>query len=168
GSINQPTELDLIWSKASDQLSIIGGKNKNLLKLKIKSEKGILDPIKTVSNYWLQVTTDIDSSAFINDTSLTDTTYHLTGLSNSTDYWWRVTAKNEAGWGTFTDWYKFTTISNSPGVPIPIYPLSNTNIVDTSKYLTFIWSKAPFAESYSIEIGFDNNFDSLLYSKNNR
>ncbi len=46
-------------------------------------------------------------------------TYEVNSLSNYTDYWWRVRAKNDCGVSDFSDLFKFTTIdidSDSDGV----------------------------------------------------
>ncbi len=42
------------------------------------------------------------------DSTLTDTTKVVTGLSGAGTYWWRVKAKNEYGWGSFSPKRAFT------------------------------------------------------------
>jgi hypothetical protein len=64
------------------------------------------------TNYWWQLTTDSVSLANVqNDSTLTDTTKSASGLSNLTKYFWRVKAKNTGGWGSFSGWFNFTTLS---------------------------------------------------------
>jgi hypothetical protein len=66
----------------------------------------------TVTNYWWQLTTDSVSLANVqNDSTLTDTTKSASGLSNLTKYFWRVKSKSPAGWGNFSGWFNFTTLS---------------------------------------------------------
>ena len=159
-AVNQPLDLDLVWSKAVDQLGIIKGNSRNKIKPELNSGNSKFNPIKKVSNYWLEVTTNTDSVAFISDTTLTDTTYHLTGLSNSTDYWWRVKAKNEAGWGAFTNWSKFTTIIDTPAVVILQNPKDKS--VGNVQPVTLIWHKAERAKGYTLQVSTNGMFKSTL------
>jgi hypothetical protein len=55
-----------------------------------------------VSKYWLELdTTDQFSSPYVNS-DITDTTYLFTGLLPDKDYWWRIRALNNSGWGDFS------------------------------------------------------------------
>ncbi|MCX6163422.1 MAG: T9SS type A sorting domain-containing protein [Ignavibacteriae bacterium] len=64
------------------------------------------------TNYWWQLTTDSTGLANLqNDSLLTDTTKSASGLTNLTKYFWRVKAKSPAGWGAFSGWFNFTTLS---------------------------------------------------------
>ena len=64
----------------------------------------------STNGYWWQLTTDTTSMANLqNDSTLTDSTKSVSGLTSLTDYYWRVKAKNTHGWGAFSGWFKFTT-----------------------------------------------------------
>jgi hypothetical protein len=62
--------------------------------------------------YRLQVATDANFTALVfNDSTLTTTSKQLSGLNNSTKYYWRVNAKNTAGTSAYSDVWNFTTVS---------------------------------------------------------
>lgn len=84
---NQPTSVTLVW-------------NKSLL----------------ASTYRVQVATDsLFTSLFLNDSTVTDSTRLVTGLTaGSTNYWWRVNGKSGAGTGAWSQAYKFTTTAVLP------------------------------------------------------
>jgi len=59
-------------------------------------------------HYWLQVAEDSGFAAKAADTSgITDTTFTLTGLSPDTEYFWRVAAGNLAGYGDWSEAWRF-------------------------------------------------------------
>ena len=69
-------------------------------------------PSGTIINYWWELTTDTVTMANLQrDSTLTDTTKSITGLSNLTTYFWKVKAKSSSGWGNFSGWFKFSTMS---------------------------------------------------------
>ncbi len=142
-SENQPIELDFVWSKAKDQLKPV--KRNNVL---------------SISNYWFELNSDTNSSSVLLDSTLIDTTKHLNGLANFTKYYWRVRAKNETGWGGFSNWSKFTTIIDTPNVVNLITPLNNSNGLLASLVLT--WNKSDFAESYSFQVSTDSTFTTTI------
>ncbi len=84
---NQPTSVTLVW-------------NKSLL----------------ATTYRVQVATDsLFTSLFLNDSTVTDSTRLVTGLTaGSTNYWWRVNGKSGAGTGAWSQAYKFTTTAVLP------------------------------------------------------
>lgn len=102
-SVNQPLSINYSWRKSSDQnpfSDIIGSADK-------------LEQFSII-NYWFENTTDTNSlSNLLRDTTLADTTKYVTGLNLLTTYYWRVKAKNQLGWGNFSQWYKFTTTPNA-------------------------------------------------------
>jgi hypothetical protein len=64
------------------------------------------------TGYELQVSTSSGfTTTVVNQTSLTNTSYSASGLSNSTLYYWRVRAKNSAGTGSYSSVWSFTTSS---------------------------------------------------------
>ena len=100
-AINQPISLTCLWRKAIEQTSSFSI---------IRRNNGIGDEINGVSNYWFDMVTDTTSLAnLLRDTTITDTTKSVSSLSYSTKYYWRVKAKNQIGWGSFSVWFNFTT-----------------------------------------------------------
>ncbi|MBE2219455.1 MAG: T9SS type A sorting domain-containing protein [Ignavibacteria bacterium] len=100
GATGQATTVNFRWPKAVDQ---------------------VLDnPL--ISNYWFELTTDTVSLANLTrDSLLTDTLRTSSGLTNNINYFWRVKAKNQSGWGTFSQWLRFTTsplaVTTNGGIP---------------------------------------------------
>jgi hypothetical protein len=138
-SIHVPINTNFYWSKASDQL------------------------LKTVSNYWFELTKDTTGGLFVNqDSTLTDTTTLVNNLDFLTDYFWRVKSKNEAGWGNFSGWNKFTTIIEKPEIPLLESPLSGTN--GLVQPITLLWNSSIRAEKYELEVSSDSLFGTIVYS----
>jgi hypothetical protein len=80
-SINQSTTLNLLWRKCD-----------------------------RVSNYKVQVASDsIFNNMIINDSTLTDTIKYVSGLTTSTTYFWRVSAKNSSGSSYYSNVWEFQT-----------------------------------------------------------
>jgi hypothetical protein len=104
GVVTNP--VTFVWRKAIETLSKNSVENK-----KMKNVFGKSQPL-TISNYWLEYTTDSTfATGIVRDSTITDTTKTLT-LGISTPYWWRVRAKNQIGWGPFSAAWRFGV---SPG-----------------------------------------------------
>ena len=145
-AVNQPVALSCFWRKAIDQTSKPGP-------IHIISENYYPD---AVSNYWFEIYPDTTGAPFVRDSTLTDTTRALTGLTNNTNYWWRVKAKNNVGWGTFSTYFKFTTIVSPPLAPSNVYPANgSTGIIPTT---LVDWSVVSGATSYKIQVSTDSTF----------
>jgi hypothetical protein len=121
-TINQPIDINFKWSKAYDQTEYVKSKNK-----KLKSELKDSRPINNLQspyihyspdsefNYWLEYSIDSTfATGVVIDSTLTDTTKTVSGLTALTKYFWRVKAKNLTGWSEFSLVYKFTTLQNLP------------------------------------------------------
>lgn len=52
-----------------------------------------------ISSYQIQFSKNIGFDTSITDSSMTDTSWMAKGLVDKTQYYWRVKAKNDAGWG---------------------------------------------------------------------
>jgi hypothetical protein len=148
---NQPVNLSFIWFKAADQtFNRKTGKNGN-------SKDGPL----TVSNYWFELATDTGFTSIITrDSSLTDTTKSITGLNNITTYYWRVKAKNQINWGTFSSTWNFTTIVPTSGTPTQISPLNNST--GNPLNLNLVWTKPALATGYNLVLSTDAGFTTTL------
>ncbi len=84
GSFAQPTTFDLQWNADS-----------------------------AATNYDLEVATDVDFNSIFLTTNTASTSYQLTGLSENTNYFWRVLPKNEGCQGVISPISRFTTGQNS-------------------------------------------------------
>lgn len=66
-----------------------------------------------IDAYGFQLAADELFTQITMDSVLTDTTIAASGLSPDTGYWWRVRAKNAAGWGHFSETRMFRTMDVS-------------------------------------------------------
>ena len=80
------------------------------------------DGPNVVTNYWIEYGTDSTFATVTGrDSTLTDTTKAVTGLSTGTSYYWRVKAKNQIGWGAFSTKFKFTTLVPTLSLNLKVY-----------------------------------------------
>jgi hypothetical protein len=150
---NQPVNLTFKWFKAIDQTDI---KNIN------KGNKENLDGPKAVSNYWFELAADTAFTIIISrDSVLTDTTKSITGLSNLTNYYWRVKAKNQIGWAVFSAVWKFTTVISVPVAPFLTTPANNSTGISLTPALT--WGAVSGASTYRIQVSTDSLFATTQY-----
>ncbi len=66
-----------------------------------------------IEAYGFQLAGDHMFTQILMDSVLTDTTIAVIGLYFDTEHWWRVRAKNAAGWGSFSDARMFRTMDVS-------------------------------------------------------
>ena len=97
GNISVPVMF--IWSKSFDQ--------------SYKVNSGGKDESFTISQYMLDIVTDTSILANRQVITTTDTVKLVSSLNGNTTYYWRVNAKSQFGWGTFTNWNHFTTAQTS-------------------------------------------------------
>ncbi len=147
-AVNQPVALSCFWRKAVDQTA-------RPLPLHIISPEGEYYP-DAVSNYWFEIYADTAAAPIVRDSTLTDTTRALTGLTNNTNYWWRVKAKNNLGWGTFSAYFKFTTVVAIPAAPSNIYPANGSTGIIPSTLID--WSLVSGAATYKLQVSTDSTF----------
>ena len=65
-----------------------------------------------VNKYWFEYSTDSLFTNSVIDSALTDTSKILFSLGNN-NYWWRVKAKNSAGWGAYSSINSFSILVTS-------------------------------------------------------
>lgn len=83
---NQPLSVTLVWNKSA-----------------------------LATSYRVQVSTDsLFSTLILNDSTVTDSTKLVSGLTSGTNYWWRVNGKSGTGTGAWCQSYKFTTTAVLP------------------------------------------------------
>lgn len=166
-SIEQPLNITFTWMKALESLRKIGFDSSPKHAFTgnvIFSEKSGTDAI---SRYWFEIVTDTVSMAgLISDTVLTDTVKSLTGLNAAANYYWRVKAFNEAGWGLFSAWWKFTTISGlPPAPPVLVYPANRAADIPVTPLLN--WNDAPGAQKYYLQVSAFSNFSVFWINDSN-
>lgn len=110
------------------------------------------------ATYVLQVSTD---SAFtggmaVDDSTIADTSFVVTGLSNATEYFWRVRASNIAGTGSWSMSRSFTTLA-LPSVVTLASP-SDSTLDQPVSGLTVRWDAEPVSASYRLQLSIDSTF----------
>jgi hypothetical protein len=91
------------------------------------------------TSYHLQVSTVSNFASFFkNDSGLIPLTYNLTGLSNSTDYYWRVRSKNTNGAGVWSTTRTFKTLYSAPPPVTQTYYVDSLNGNDSNTGLDSI------------------------------
>ena len=113
------------------------------------------------SGYQCQISLDptFKINIVVNDSTLTDTTDSITGLGNSTTYYWRVRAYNSGGLSAFSTVNSFTTIMQAPGMPALVSPANNaTNQPWNAK---LVCTKATGAAQYHWQVSTAITFSSF-------
>ena len=114
--------------------------------------------------YNLQLALDNQfTNLVINQSGLTDTTYNVSGLTNGTQYYWRVNAGNTSGTSTWSDSWTFTTTIPIP--PIPTLSQPTNNSLNTTSDLTFSWIQSQGAVSYDLQIANNEQFTNLVLNQ---
>jgi len=139
-TINMPVNVTFQWWKATDQL--------------------INDPL-TVNKYWFELSTDsLFSNITSRDSTLSDTLKTISGLLNDTKYYWHIKAKNEIGWGNFSQFNRFTTIVPLPVAPVLISPSDNS--VGNQLSLNLIWNRPAYSPNFYLQFASDSLFQNLI------
>jgi hypothetical protein len=114
--------------------------------------------VANATTYKVQVSTVRDfTTVFVDDATLTSGSKPLSGLMNSTTYFWRVMAKNLSGAASnWTDPWSFTTIITTPGTPALVLPIDNAANLPVS--LSLAWNKATGSTSYFVQVAADTGF----------
>jgi len=147
-SVNLPLAFSLCWFKSIDQTLLTNKKSNN-------NKKGN-SPL-AVTNYWFEYGTDSTfATVLTRDSLLTDTVKSLSGLNYITKYFWRVKAKNQTGWGNFSNVWNFTTIVPIPVSPIIISPA--TGSIDISLTPALDWSDVTYVSNYRVQVSVDSLF----------
>ncbi len=114
------------------------------------------------ASYQLQVSTDpsFTTDLFLNDSTLTDTAYTLSGIGTSSIYYWRVRSYNNGVFSGYSASDTFTTVFRPPSAPSLIFP--GDNAVNFPAVDTLVCSKAAGAAKYHWELSTDIGFSSYV------
>jgi hypothetical protein len=112
--------------------------------------------------YLIQISTNqtfasIDKS----DSTISDTSKTITGLSKGKKYYWRVQTKSSAGLGPWSSVSSFSTFIGLPAIP----QLENVTPYQSRQgWYTFTWRKAKDADQYSIQVAESPDFTYIFSS----
>ncbi len=115
------------------------------------------------TGYRVQVALDTEFSGLVADEAVEATEFEVSDLDHETDYYWRVSAGNDAGDGEWSEVWSFTTEEKPVTVPDAVQLLSPENSADDVPLdLTFVWSESMGAEQYHLQLSAESNFADLL------
>jgi len=115
--------------------------------------------VSGATNYHLQVARDSFFNQIVFNDSTITTNIKEVQLQSRTKYFWRVRAKNNAGWSGFSSIWNFTTRQNLPSTPNLNSPPKGA--VGVSIPVEFKWFSSTDAENYSLFVSEDSNFFNL-------
>ena len=110
-------------------------------------------------NYDLQLSKLSSFSTTVSDTSaLSDTTFQVALLENSTSYYWRVRANYAEDVGDWSTAQLFTTKAPAPLAPELLSPENGKENLDLSP--TLQWASVADADSYDLQLSTESDFTS--------
>jgi hypothetical protein len=118
----------------------------------------------SVTSCRLQVSNDLAfSSIRVDEQALTASSYQVLGLSNSTTYYWRVSAAGSYGTSDWSTVSSFTTVVAPPGPPTLTVPANGSTGITTDPMLC--WNPPDRAASYWLQVSTDSSFSTIVFEK---
>ncbi len=114
--------------------------------------------VATATSYDIQVSTSSAFTSTVKDSTVTGTSATFI-LSNSTQYYWRVRAKNSTLTSSWTSSRRFTTFTPLT-TPILIAPKNDS--IDVPTTLTFSWNSVVTATTYDIQVSTNGSFTPIF------
>jgi hypothetical protein len=116
--------------------------------------------VNAATAYQIDVSTsDVFATVFFSDSTVADTTTSFGGLAAGASYYWRVRAKNGAGWGPYGATRSFAT-QVPPGVVTLIDPAAGST--GNAVPVAFRWSRASGASGYEIDLSLAADFAAVV------
>jgi len=113
------------------------------------------------SSYTLHVS---KSSSFIpltvNDSTITGTTYSISGFDNGVKYYWQVKANNNGGSSSWSTPWNFTTINKTPSTPVSLFPANGATDISVPTRLS--WNKTENTATYDLQVSQSNAFTTTI------
>lgn len=108
-------------------------------------------------NYKVQLATDAGFTNIIRDTTVSASTVGIAGLSNNTQYYWRVRGQNSLANSGYSNTFNFTTQLAPPSLVSPA-----DGSIGQQVNLNFSWNSVSGALTYHIQIASDSLFSSIV------
>ena len=116
------------------------------------------NPVSGATSYRLQFdkSNTFPAPLFLDDSLIASPSRIVSSLTNSTTYYWRVSAKNAGGSSPFSTIYSFVTVAAAPNAPTLSTPANNATGVSSSVSLT--WSSIVGATNYHLQVSTNSGF----------
>ena len=118
-------------------------------------------PSTTAQSYTIQVSASrVFEALLIEQKNCIDTLLRIGGLSNSTQYFWRVNAQTVGGESDWSIAASFTTKAGAGDIPVPVNPPDGTIGLPTN--VAFSWHPAGTALHYRLQCSPTDDFSAML------
>jgi subtilisin family serine protease len=115
--------------------------------------------VTAATSYNLQVSTSSNlASPLINTTGITTISRAISGLANSTTYYWRVSSTNANGTSAWSTIRSFTTAAPLAVPTAPTLRSPAANATNVSRTPALSWNAATRATTYEVQVSTDPNF----------
>ncbi len=110
------------------------------------------------TSYRLQVASDstFASGVVVNDSTITDSTKTVAGLSFGVKYFWRVNSKNIGGTSPYSSIWSFRTYDTDPVIPKQLAPADLAS--GLLPPVTITWTRPSGATSFNLQVSTDSTF----------
>jgi hypothetical protein len=114
-------------------------------------------PLAVAYHLQLGTSSGFATGVVVDNASITDTTFAVSGLAKSSTYYWHVSAVSAGGEGSFSTTRDFTTYLPPPQL---VYPADGAVGIPLTP--TFHWNPVAGAVHYWFQLSSDSSFASLL------
>ncbi|MDD3686947.1 MAG: fibronectin type III domain-containing protein, partial [Bacteroidales bacterium] len=109
--------------------------------------------------YVFEITEDENFVSGITTQQVSETFKEIIGLSDGTEYFWRVKATDGAVYSDWSEVWSFSTEIDGLDAPVLVSPLNNSTGVDFN-IIVLNWNQVVGATEYSLEFSTDDTFES--------
>ncbi|MBI5401776.1 MAG: fibronectin type III domain-containing protein [Ignavibacteriae bacterium] len=119
--------------------------------------------IVSAAKYRLQLAMDFSFSNIIfDDSTITTSSKQVGPLTQATQYFWRVNARNNSGISNWSSVWNFTTLNNENFVPVLISPSDGIGNIPLTTLC--VWDSVKNAQQYQIQVSKQPNFSLIVIS----
>ena len=120
------------------------------------------------TSYRVQVSTEpAFQTTVVDQSSLTSSSFAVSGLAMTTVYYWRVSASNNGGASAFAGPWRFTTVEPPPPPPTPLLAIPGNGATGVATNLTLKWNASTGATSYHVQLSADSAFITIAVDRTN-
>ena len=105
------------------------------------------------------------ASGVVAASGITTTSRAISGLANSTTYYWRVSATNTTGTSAWSAVSSFTTLAPLAAPTAPTLRSPAANATNVSRTPALSWNAATRATTYEVQVSTDANFSVITFGR---